>query len=345
VAVTPPGEHLQYSNLGYGILDHLIACVSGSSYADHLREHVLVPLGMHRSAVGVPDTLAPHAAARYGADGVPYPSYDFDHPGGSATFASAHDLLRFAMANLGTLLADQRAVLGDEARAAMHAPTAHGDALAGYGVGWVSAPDEGGVATLGHSGGMGGVSTQLTLVPSERIAVVALANQSSSVLPARARVEILAALLPEYAARKDEVIAGLLRGAAPAGDELDDEAWRALAGSWDGTVEVWSGDVRLSLEVDADRRLAIARLGRQPRVVLDRLRRVGERVQGVMAGDLGSPDTDRYRHALLVDVRRRGDRVDGAVTAVALPGTVPEGGAPGRRATHALSHRVRLHRA
>jgi CubicO group peptidase (beta-lactamase class C family) len=341
--VTPAGERMQYSNLGFGILDHLVSTVAGVDWSDRLRTEVLVPLGMHRTAVGVPAELASFAAARYGADGVAYPHYDFDHPGGSAIWSSVHDLLRFAMANLGTPLPDQRSVLGDEAMATMHAPTAHSSAIGGYGVGWVSS-EEGGYATLGHSGGMGGVSTQLLLVPSERLAVVALANQSSSLLAARVRIELLAALLPAYGARKDEVVSALLQRGAQPGEPPTDDVWTSIDGRWEGDVEVYSGDVRFTLDVDAARQLAIARVGRAPRVVLDHLRWHEDRLQGVMQGSLGSPDTARYPHALLADIRPRGDVLDGALVAVALPGADPEGGAPGRRVGSALAHRVRLRR-
>jgi hypothetical protein len=191
---------------------------------------------------------------------------------------------------------------------------------------------------------MGGVATQLTLVPSERLAVVVLANVTSSVLPAQVRIETLAALLPAYAARKDEVLAALARGALPPGDEPDDAVWSSIAGSWDGTVEAHTGDLRVSMEVDAAARIAIARVGRQPRVVLDRLRVDDGRLQGIMAGTIATPDTARYPHGLVADLRVRGDVLDGALIAVALPGSLAEGGAPGRRAGCALAHRVRLER-
>lgn len=43
--VTPPGTHYQYSNLGYGLLDHVISNVSRRSYADFMTAEVFQPLG------------------------------------------------------------------------------------------------------------------------------------------------------------------------------------------------------------------------------------------------------------------------------------------------------------
>ena len=134
--ITPPGERYLYSNLGYGVLDHVISRVSGKAYADFVREEVLLPLGMRRSAVGLPDALRQYQAVRYGTDGLPIPFYDFDHPGGSAVYASAHDLVRFGMFHLKNHLAGQKRILKDSSIDEMQRPTARVAALAEYGVGW-----------------------------------------------------------------------------------------------------------------------------------------------------------------------------------------------------------------
>lgn len=64
--VTAPGERHSYSNLGYGILDHIISRVSGKSYADFRREEVFLPLGMTHSSVGIGPGLDAFEAKRYG---------------------------------------------------------------------------------------------------------------------------------------------------------------------------------------------------------------------------------------------------------------------------------------
>ncbi|GHO84718.1 serine hydrolase domain-containing protein [Dictyobacter formicarum] len=76
--VNAPGEHYQYSNLGYGILGEVIARLSGKSYADFLRQEVFLPLGMLRASVNIGTVLEAFQAQRYEEDGSPYPFYDFD---------------------------------------------------------------------------------------------------------------------------------------------------------------------------------------------------------------------------------------------------------------------------
>ncbi len=63
VTVTP-GSEQRYSLGGYAVLQQLMEDVSGSSYAEFMRETVLAPLGMDRSfhAQPLPESLAPNAA-------------------------------------------------------------------------------------------------------------------------------------------------------------------------------------------------------------------------------------------------------------------------------------------
>ncbi|MEM6300895.1 MAG: serine hydrolase domain-containing protein, partial [Pseudomonadota bacterium] len=57
--VRPPGEIVSYSNFGFTLLGEIIARVSGQSYADYLREHILDPLQMTSSDVRVKTTPDP----------------------------------------------------------------------------------------------------------------------------------------------------------------------------------------------------------------------------------------------------------------------------------------------
>jgi CubicO group peptidase (beta-lactamase class C family) len=340
--VSPPGERMNYSNLGYGILDHLIARVSGTSYAEFLRREVFIPLGMTRSSVDPDPELTDVTATRYGSDGVPYPFYDFDHPGGSAVFSSAYDLLRFAMAHLGTPMADQRAVLEPKTIEEMQAPSPLAKNGSGYGIGWGAVEDEAGYVTRGHTGGMGGVATVMTLVPSEQIAVVALSNLGG-ILPHWARLEVLAALLPKYAENKDKATAALMQQAMPPAEAPPAEVAAELVGKWEGVVETYEESLPVTIEFDAAGE-AKARLGTQLRTLVDEIRWDGERIAGKMHGDLRTEDARRRPGHVALDLRLRGDVIDGAATAVTdYPNG--EGGAPGRRAGNALSHWIRLERA
>ena len=178
ILVNPPEEVFEYSNLGYGIVDHIIARVSGQSYADFMRTEVFAPLGMMRTSIHIGPGLEPFAAARYDSKLQPIPFYDFDHPGSSAVFSSAHDLVRFGMLHLKTRLPDQRRILADSTINGMQRIATPGDTAAGYGLGWDITENDYGYRRISHGGGMPGVSTILNLYPSENLTIVVMTNKS-----------------------------------------------------------------------------------------------------------------------------------------------------------------------
>ena len=337
-----PGQRYEYSNLGYGLLDHIISRQSGRPYADFLREQVFLPLGMIRSCVNLAAPLEAYQAVRYGADGVPYPFYDFDHPGGSAVFASAHDLARFGLFHLKSRLPDQKPILPDAALEEMQAPTARTDAGSGYGIGWAIEEDDYGLRSVSHNGGMGGVNTCLKLFPSEGLAIAVLANANTD-LPYRVQSEIAAALLPEYAARRGEEgseetaraqqDAGVLLKPAP-----------GLRGEWAGSVHTYQGEVPFTLWFQRSGDIH-AQLGSELKTLVNDARFREGTLSGTLAGDLGTEDTRRMRHRLHLRLtRRRGNVLSGLVLAL-YHNDEPAGGAPARRMRSALGHWAQLSRS
>ena len=144
--VTPPGRHYQYSNLGYGMLDHVISRASGGqSYADFMQQEVFLPLGLTRTSIDIRPGMEQHTATRYAKNGKRIPFYTFDHPGGSAVFSSAHDLLCFGMSHLPAAhptaaSRHSRRILSAETAAAMQVDTTAGaNPDGGYGLGWAVA--------------------------------------------------------------------------------------------------------------------------------------------------------------------------------------------------------------
>jgi CubicO group peptidase (beta-lactamase class C family) len=155
IIVYPPGEAMCYSNIGFGILDYVLARVSGKSYAGFLKGDVFLPLGMTHSSVGIGPGLEAYAAQRYDANQHPIPFYDFDHWGGSSVFSSAHDLVRFGMFFLKDRLADQVPIMSDETIGMMHREHEYSPGPMRYGLGWIL-EDVRGFHTVKHTGGCRG---------------------------------------------------------------------------------------------------------------------------------------------------------------------------------------------
>jgi CubicO group peptidase (beta-lactamase class C family) len=323
-SVTAPGERFQYSNLGYGVLDHVITRVSGRNYADFMREEVFLPLGLTHTSVNIGPGLEKYQAIRYNGDGTPIPFYDFDHPGGSAVYASAHDLVRFGMFHLKTHLPDQKAILKDETIDEMHKATSDMGPNTGYGIGWITNEYPGGRRSVDHGGGMAGVSTSLRIYPAEKIAIVVLSNASSN-LPGQVMEQIVAVLLPEAARRT-----GAQNQSPP---EQDFKPSSALLGAWQGKVHTYKGELsfRLLFQPDGD---VHAKLGSQLITLLSRPQFKDDYLRGSFAGDIGTEDANRTRYLLQLSLKLRGDVLNGAITAQSV--------ALGRRVGNALTHWVEL---
>jgi CubicO group peptidase (beta-lactamase class C family) len=311
--LTPPGERYQYSNLGYGVLDYVISRLSRKDYIDFMREEVFRPLGLTRTSVHLTPQLQKHAAVRYGPDALSIPFYDFDHRGGSAVWASAHDLVRFGMFHLKARLPDQKAILPDRAVDEMQKGK-------GYGVGW-ALDDKLTYRTVSHTGGMGGVATSLVLIPSEKIAVVVLCNVSSQ-LPHRVSREIVSALLPAQKSPAEP------KPPAPAPFRPPPE----LAGVWTGSVHTYKEDLPLRLEIHESGDVH-ARLGGGLQTLLNNVTFREGRLEGRMMGDVGTEDVHRRPYVLSLGLQLRGNVLNGGMTALSLPG---------RRAGNALTHWVEL---
>ncbi|MBW3600448.1 MAG: beta-lactamase family protein, partial [Planctomycetes bacterium] len=327
VLVAPPGERYQYANFGYGILEHIIERQSGKSYDQFLREEVFLPLGMTRTAVGIPPELEEFAAARYTPDQSRLPFYDFDHRGASAVFSSAHDLVRFGMFHVKQPLPEQKKILSDESLDEMlHDPISTGGGPL-YGIGWAIQSDEFGCRTITHTGGMGGVRTVLKLVPEENLAVVVLTNSEFDL---RRHVErkILKEMLPP----REEPADSENGAEEKSDDESPEDLSDVFGGEWFGEVQTYAGNRPITLKVQCDGDVHL-RLNGGLWTLLNEPRFADGRLTGVFQGDIETDDANRRPYHLHLNVRRRDDKLNGALTAISLPGS---------RAGNALSYFVEL---
>lgn len=201
-AVTAPGEHFQYSNVGFVVLGLAIAAATGRSFAESVRELVLEPLGLPGAIANI--TGAERAALCPGtvplrddapwAPGDPLATQTWVEPAGADgnIGASAAELLRFAEA-LTDPAASVRAAAGSddelawlpEAVARISLPTApggegvlpHGRHLRvgrdRYGLG-VNVEPTGSGTLLTHGGGMIGYGAFMIAHPDRGIAVSAV---------------------------------------------------------------------------------------------------------------------------------------------------------------------------
>jgi CubicO group peptidase (beta-lactamase class C family) len=305
ILVNPPGAVYQYSNLGYGIVDQIIERASGQRYAAYMRRDVFEPLGMSHTSVHLDERTRGHAAERYDVARKAIPYYDFNHDGGSAVYACAHDLVRFGMFHLGNRLPEQRAVIGDETRRAMQrVETPQGSER--YGLGW-SIGEEAGVRRIWHTGSMPGVTTILSLYPDENAVSVLLLNSSS--VPGRARLaQVVAATVVPKLAPATPSTPGPPReppAFVPAADQI---------GDWIGTLQTWERDIPITLRVEKDGDIKV-RITGQLWTLLNQVSWTGDRLLGRMTGRIPTADAGRHPHVIGLDLRMRDGKLTGQAVA------------------------------
>jgi CubicO group peptidase (beta-lactamase class C family) len=322
--VEPPGKRFRYANLGYDILCHAVATVSGKPYADFVHDGVFTPLGLEDSYVGKSLGRHQEPAVRYNTDGQRLPSSELDLAAGTPAQASVHDLIRFGMFHLKDHLPDQTLILSDETLEAMHWGKGRGvvfDSDA-YGLGWFFRDDDHGYRTFWHEGGMSGASTMLKLVPDQDIGVALVMNVFDQPLANAITNDILDVILPEYGKNR--------RTAAP----RRRNQFRPFVpseetnGVWAGYVWTYEGGVRIKMvfEEDGDIHVLTKPFFNHSVIMpnqsmwdalLNNTGVMGNRIYGWTTIYLDTGDTADYPYIAIMDVTREGSVISGAVTAVA----------------------------
>jgi CubicO group peptidase (beta-lactamase class C family) len=187
-----PGERFLYNNSGYFLLGMIIEKASGEPYEQFLRRRIFQPLGMSHSGYGFMGPVVPGRAAGYDRDPngmmVNTPWMSMTQPYSAGALVSSVDDLALWDAALYTdtlLSAPMRERMFTSFTLNSAAPT-------GYGCGW-SLGELQGVATQEHGGGINGFSTHVLRIPSEKIYVAVLSNNTGASLPAGAVARNLAA--------------------------------------------------------------------------------------------------------------------------------------------------------
>jgi CubicO group peptidase (beta-lactamase class C family) len=169
------GSQYEYSNLGGGLLGHLLARRAGMDFEALVRSRICGPLGMNNTRI----TLTPEMKERLavGHNQAMDTVANWDLPtlaGAGALRSTANDLLTFLAANLGyttSALAPAMAAMLKVRR-----PT--GQPGLEIALGWHIYTTNG-KEIVWHNGGTGGYRSFMGFDPKARIGVVALSNAST----------------------------------------------------------------------------------------------------------------------------------------------------------------------
>jgi CubicO group peptidase (beta-lactamase class C family) len=97
----PLGSREEYSNLGMGLLGHVLGLVAGKSYEELVTERILRPLGMNDTSITLSDDQQSRLAPGHARDGKLTLNWDTPAlPGCGAFRSTASDMLAFIEANM-----------------------------------------------------------------------------------------------------------------------------------------------------------------------------------------------------------------------------------------------------
>ena len=170
------GSKYEYSNLGGGLLGHVLALKAGKSYEELVESRICGPLGMKSTAI----TLTPEMKARLavGHDASMNSVANWDVPtlaGAGALRSTANDMLTFVAANVGYVKSPLAAAMAS--MLAVRRPT--GVPGLEIALGWHILTKDG-QEIVWHNGGTGGYRTFIGYDKASRVGVVVLSNASTT---------------------------------------------------------------------------------------------------------------------------------------------------------------------
>ncbi len=172
-----PGSLYEYSNLGMGLLGHVLALRAGKPYEALLTERVLAPLGMKHSVITLPAAEMAHVAVPHNGDLDE--DYLWDLPtfaGAGALRSTTRDMLRFAEAvtRPSTSAIGKAIAFSIEPRRPTTNPSMR------IALGW-HVREQNGQRIVWHNGGTGGFRTFFGFDPATGANVMVWSNTSNGV--------------------------------------------------------------------------------------------------------------------------------------------------------------------
>lgn len=190
----PPGDHFDYSNIGYGALGVVVTQAAGKPFEEFLEQDIFEPLRMRDCYLQTAPQLRAGSSLNYASGTLARtPVQTSDTPGASSARCSSRDLAAFGSFVLGSPLPEQRQILPS---ARLHELLYSNTASAGekYSFGW-DANEVEGYGGVFAQGGTYDSFALLQVLPDQNIAIAIVANTGTT-LPFEIANRIVRQLLP-----------------------------------------------------------------------------------------------------------------------------------------------------
>jgi CubicO group peptidase (beta-lactamase class C family) len=179
----PAGSKWAYANHGFAVLGQLVEDIAGGPFAEHMREHVLQPLGMANTdyvrSERVSDALATGYHWMFGRF-RPLKDYDLTLLGPGSVLSSVNDMARYAEWLLSGGAGQHGDVLAPTTLREMLSAQFAVDPRVHTKMGLAFFLDQlGSHPVAGHDGNVPGFASGLLIAPDDGVGVVVLTNTSS----------------------------------------------------------------------------------------------------------------------------------------------------------------------
>jgi D-alanyl-D-alanine-carboxypeptidase/D-alanyl-D-alanine-endopeptidase len=166
------GVQYEYSNLGGGLLGHILGLRGNKGYEKLVQSRICEPLGMKSTAITLSPEMKARLATGHNASMEPVPYWDLPTLAGAGALRSnANDMLNFLAANLGYM----KSPLTPAMAAMLKETHPTGDPGMSIALGWHILSHEGN-ELVWHNGGTGGFRTYMGYNSKSRVGVVVLYN-------------------------------------------------------------------------------------------------------------------------------------------------------------------------
>jgi len=172
----PPGKKYEYSNLGFGLLGHILELKANTTYEELIVNRLCDPLGMDSTRMTLDESIKSRLAIPHD-NGKPVPVWEDRTMAGAGSFLStAGDMLKYVEAHL----TDGNGTLREATRTTIQKRQPTDSPATAIGLAW-HIDSENAIDIIWHNGGSGGSSSYVALLTPSKIGVVVLSNSSASV--------------------------------------------------------------------------------------------------------------------------------------------------------------------
>jgi CubicO group peptidase (beta-lactamase class C family) len=171
------GAQYEYSNVGVGLLGHILALRAGTDYETLVRRRILDPLKMSSTGIKLTPQVQTRLAPGHDRSLKPMPNWDLPTLAGAGALRSTvNDMLKFVAANIGLLKSPLLTAM--EKAHQPHHDTGIADLQIGLNWHILTKFDS---ALVWHNGGTGGYHSFIGFDPKQRKGVVVLSNSTNDI--------------------------------------------------------------------------------------------------------------------------------------------------------------------